>query len=93
MFHIMPLSWIQTCPHISLPPPPLQQNLQSLHLGHHLKFSMSIVDVLDLMMPLIVPPASTSLANPSPTSDLDLPIALCKGTHTCTHHPISASIS
>lgn len=40
----------------------------------------------------IVPP-STSSADPHPTSELDLPIALRKGTRSCTQHPISASIS
>ncbi|XP_074336132.1 uncharacterized protein LOC141673295 [Apium graveolens] len=41
----------------------------------------------------IVPPAFTLLVDPSPTSDLELPLALRKGIQKCTQHPISASVS
>ena len=87
-----PLSVVIADPCPSVPPPPLFLSSPSPHVSS-VQLVSSTPDT-DPLSPYSTTTSPSSVVVPqAPPNDLHLLIALRKGTHTCTHHPISHFVS
>ena len=77
-------------PLVPSPPPPLSSLCPSVSSIPHTSFAS---DIDPLSPSSIVSLPSLDAAPHVPPDDLHLPIALFKGTHACTLHPISHFVS